>query len=335
MKINFEPVIDETIVFDRSDLPEGFAEKEGGMSTAFQVNRARFNDPLQTAVAMVGGINEAGELDMVRLRAFEVVREHLRNKDGEAVALIDTLRGESGKIGIISGYIGTLVSGATLFSDINGRVSTQIPSEYCGEFRAHSGSERGDNSAIWVDRTATIEGEIPTSGFEFKLGVPRGSKETIATQEVLAGGEIIPWVVENFGEGSDGYEVYKMLFNALTKRGELITESAKIFAVEPFISLVQREAEMKKKVREALQSYLDQAQDLERMREGNIGRTNIALRELEAEFSDMERQMYPQGSGKMTGPVHDHAYKPAKERIGILERSVIPLSALTQLAVQT
>ena len=279
----------EPIMFDRANLPEGFRGEEEGMLAAFKFNRVAFEDDLQTCVAMSYGISESGELDMSMLVAVEQAAEYLERHQGQPVVIANmhTDNSPEGKLTSVNGHIATLADGPNLVG-LHERADTS---------QKHPGIAVKDSYSSFDSYTANGELNtqylrpnsspvIPLSSPELTLGRPGDSKfshdEQEVRQEVVAGEDIVPWIIKTFGSDENGYHVYMNIVKSVTSGEGVEFAQLESLLQEPFVGMAAAEQAMLRDTREVIANYEFKKTNTVRMLEGFKGEANLALSGIEA-----------------------------------------------------
>lgn len=335
--MKFETVpLPEQITFDLSQHPEIELTDERVLATSFKFGRASFGNELQDAVAMEYGIDNDGHLDMDMLMAAQEAAAYLEDKTGQPFVLIDVVDLLDTDTRLFNGFVGVVPEKAVGLHPGQHipQAGIAVEGKHSAWFEFHTEGEKYATTYLRVDCPEII----PFYDQRFKLGHPgdlyMDRREASAEQYLIAGEEIVPWIIEHIGDGAAGYELYMDIVFSLTRGVDHADYPAlEMILREPFLEMARNESYGLRNAQGAIENYKKKMADIEKMKQGIIGETNFALRSIAQVFEDMENRIPRTNTSysvKVTEEM-DGTYGPQiEERLKALERHKDPVDKLIQ-----
>ncbi len=314
------------IVFDLSLLPERYRERPDELSIAFALDDARFDDELHTAVAKSRmGISPNGELNMQMLEDAKKAGEYLEGRQGQALIMVrkryhnGELIGITGNVGVIADSEKPLGLHTTYERrDLQAGILVDGDSSSFSLFRADG---EFHTTSLRSNETRTI----PLSSDYFAFGEHKDGY----VQEVIAGDEIVPWIIETLGDGQNGYDFYSTIIRALVVGDAIDHSQLDSLLVEPFLSMMVAEREILVEITVAVSSHKSKVESARKILEGANGEANLALSALYERYSKITnsipqtRNSYPV---RITQAVDSPLGAQSLERTEALKRRITPLN---------
>jgi hypothetical protein len=291
MRVEADRVV-APVMYDFSTIdPQIVQQYRGGdMFRLFQRGLASFDDDLQNAVALNHGIDDDGQLDMNMLQAAETAEGYLRGRQGQPVVVADLLYKSKDSMVRIDALVGVLGSEDTLVGTFDrdgwkvGGISLQ---DQCYKMSAV-----GAYGPIRHDRTSPESGEgrsdrimqLKTSAIT--LGVVQPESDTYWTQqELLAGDDIITWLIEEFGE-DEGYELFTGIM-----MGVRDAEAQKYLLQEPFTTRMKREQAILLELGSKLEAARRKVRAHEAAYKGALAEAYLGLAAVAEEAGDLRHRL--------------------------------------------
>lgn len=335
----------EPVTFDVSQLSDREREDAASVSASFVFNRVRFEDDLQTAVAMCHGISESGELNMAMLEATEAAAEYLADKQAQPFLIIDTVSKDfDGHSSLFfTGYIGKVANTehpVGLHLDAQGQRRAGIAVERLHWVHSFTRDSINKLETQYIQpRENTI---LRLQDGEYTLGIPGATfpehENKTARQDLVAGSDILEWLNSIFVDPDDRYDFYMNIIWAL-RRDEKNNDLTHLdcLLVEPFISGAREELTMSQEIADTLTTYEFKKKNAQRIIEGSKGEANLALQGIKESHPRFQTRLprtstsYP---AKVTDSLDDPYGDQVKQRLEALERYNDPLWKLLTRATQ-
>jgi hypothetical protein len=324
-----------------SNVPDGIGSDKESLCSAFCFGRIRFENDLYTAVAMSEGIDDGGILDMAMVEGVEKTADYLRDRQGQPVVIVDTIVTNEGSK-LFNGYIATLAVVPEIVGlhknsqDERMRPGIAINGA-CTSFQQYVtvNNQIGTHQLTYISSN-----NIALASNELVIGKPDinglGS-DGLARQEVIAGEDIVPWIVDHIGRGENGYDFYFNIVNALSREKDFEFKQLEPLLVEPFVGMAQAELEMLEGISRVLGDYRFRVENANRMLAGYKGEANLALLGL-ASAHPQYRNRIPRTSSSypavVTSSLDDSCGEQVEGRTAAVARHIDPLAKLINVARQ-
>lgn len=288
MELSRQPSERQPIVFDIANIDDESKRGAGNsLANKFHFGWASFDNPLYDLVAMDDGIDDEGHLDMERLDAVEKLQDYLEGRQGQPILMVDIFSEPEGlatgdrDLVYITGYIAQL-SGQEppLRLGHGGGIAVQ---------GKHANLHGYTDAAGAYNTQYLTEAEQPTLSLKsqtFDLGKPgEGSTrdDLDATQVVVAGEEILPWIKATFSPENQ-YVFYMDVVRTLLRNrpdDHLFDASVLDTMIDPeFVERADNELAALSEVAQTLTDYERQVTNLHRVIDGKLGEANLSLEAL-------------------------------------------------------
>lgn len=328
MELSKEVHDQEPIILDLSMLDE--KQTEDKLSRQFNLGRLTFGDELKDCVAAGGGITETGYLDLVMLEGLRQTSEYLEGRQGQPVVMADTVvrqqEGIDNHIVIFSGYIGTLANETKLIgmkeigSSMNMHPGISVTKGFFGFKIVETSSD------FYTDSLYKDEGDV-LPVFPIRPQRTWGDYAD-RKREIVAGTDIVPWILETFGDGINGYSVYMNVVYALTRNPGYEFNALKPLLDGPFLDIAKQEHKFHSQLEETLLTFQAKDWAIKKIAEGNIGQTNLALMEAIETYPYFRGRLPRTSSGSAAESVDKPGAPKISSRLEAVAREKDPLTKL-------
>lgn len=281
MELGKEVISQDPIVFDVGQIPEDWGRgDEKRVKLAFVCEKVALENPVHNAVALAGGIDPEGKLDMQMVVAAEQAAEYLKDKQGQPVVWVDVARDPENRdksLVFLNGFIG--ISGQ---DEVFHRAGICVEEGYTG-IHGYTDNNGRYRSQYLTDMDGTA---LSLASQTLRIGYPgyRSERDELDfTQELVAGEDIVPWIIDTLGD-DEGYELYmNIVFSLLRHDHNPATLDSMI--ERPFAESARREYEILQETQSVLQDYAQTVETYRRIIEGETAKANLALEALGRQFT--------------------------------------------------